>query len=269
MRRLPVRNKVAILFVVGITLVANDVSGQATDSLRLKHIFVSTNWTDAVVEVDGNVLGTAVRKQFVVPSTSKTVKLIPPTGGAWDIHPIQASIDLTAGDSVSIDLDFPHYYKFESAPYGASVVINGASGATVLGTTPFLYESRRPLSEPVEFRLAGFFPEAIAPGDAIWNRYVVEMKPENLDDIADHVYYGQNSRSRRWWIDAAAVATAATAGVLAIHYKFKADSRFDEYERTGNPALRPEIDRLDNYSAVSLVMMEAGIGLFAIRLVLR
>ena len=56
---------------------------------------------------------------------------------------------------------------------------------------------------------------------------------------------------------------------MAVHFKFKADRRYDRYVETGDPALRPAIKRYDTYSGVALGVMQAGAGLFAVRLILR
>ena len=48
-----------------------------------------------------------------------------------------------------------------------------------------------------------------------------------------------------------------------------ADNRFDRYQETGDPLLRPTIRTYDTRSAVALGAMQAGVGVFAIRLVLR
>lgn len=257
-----------VLFLLG-TLSANELVAQVADSVDTREIYISTNWPEAAVEVDGEIVGIAQRKHFSVSRDVERVRLVPPSGGGWDIRPVEVAIGDIPGDTLDILLDFPYHYKFESAPYGAEVLLEGSEGTVSLGATPFLYKTDTPLSDYVTFSLTGFLPESVEPGSAMWNRHVVELRPENLTDVSDHIYYGESRRKHRWWIDAAAVSTALAAGALAVHYKFKADNRFDEYTDTGNPDLQPQINRYDDYSTASLVVMEAGIALFAIRLILR
>jgi hypothetical protein len=66
-----------------------------------------------------------------------------------------------------------------------------------------------------------------------------------------------------------AAALAITSGAIAAHYKLKADNIYDEYAITGNPDLRSEIRRYDTYSAVALGTMQIGVGVLAVRLILR
>jgi hypothetical protein len=62
---------------------------------------------------------------------------------------------------------------------------------------------------------------------------------------------------------------ALAAGIVAVHYKFKGDDLYDEYNETGDPALRNNIDRYDNYSAIALGTMQIGVGVLAFRMVFR
>lgn len=255
-----------VVFSIGFFVPA---MGQSVDTLDVREIIVSTNWPDAAVEVDGQIIGIAQRKNFTVDREDKIIRLVPPSGGGWDIRPVEASLEGIAADTVDVLLDFPYHYKFESAPYGAEVSLGEREDRIVLGSTPFLYKSSRPLTDYVTFSLTGFIPESLEPGSDIWNRHVVELSPTNVADIPEHIYYGEPGRKHRWWIDAAAVTTALAAGALAVHYKFKADNRFDDYTITGNPDLQSSINRYDDYSTASLIVMEAGIAVFAIRLILR
>lgn len=75
------------------------------------------------------------------------------------------------------------------------------------------------------------------------------------------------ARSKRTWIDYAAVSGALVAGAVAVHYKMKADARYDVYRQTGDPTLRPEIRRLDTRSGIAVGAMQVGITVFAIRLI--
>jgi hypothetical protein len=62
---------------------------------------------------------------------------------------------------------------------------------------------------------------------------------------------------------------AALATGTAIYYKFEANRLYRDYERTGDPDLRPRIRSLDTRSAVALGVGQVGLGVFAVRLVLR
>ncbi len=71
------------------------------------------------------------------------------------------------------------------------------------------------------------------------------------------------------WVDYALIAATGASAVVAIHYKFKADRLYDDYQETGDPSLRGEIRALDRRSGIAVVGMQAGVGIFAVRLLLR
>ena len=72
---------------------------------------------------------------------------------------------------------------------------------------------------------------------------------------------------RRKWINYTAAGTSVVAGILAIHFRTKADNRFDDYLETGNPALKKQVQRLDVQSGLALGAMQIGVGVIAFRLV--
>ena len=62
---------------------------------------------------------------------------------------------------------------------------------------------------------------------------------------------------------------AVAAGAVSIHYKFKADRLNEQYEQTGDAALRPRIHDLDTRAGVALGVMQVGVGVLALRFILR
>ena len=69
------------------------------------------------------------------------------------------------------------------------------------------------------------------------------------------------------WIDYVAIGTAIAGGILAVHYRTKADNRFDDYNETRDPALKSDVKQLDLYSGVALGAMQVGLGVIAFRLI--
>jgi hypothetical protein len=95
------------------------------------------------------------------------------------------------------------------------------------------------------------------------------LKPSNEPDPTGAQVHWKPPPKRRAWIDYAALGTAVAAGVLAIHYKFKADDLYSQYEQTRDQSVRQEIKSYDVRSGVAFGVMQGGIGLFALRLALR
>ena len=76
-------------------------------------------------------------------------------------------------------------------------------------------------------------------------------------------------RRGRTWVDAAALGVALAGTAVSVHYKFQADRRFADYERTGVPLLRPDIEALDDRAAVAFGVGMTGLALFTWRLAIR
>ena len=77
---------------------------------------------------------------------------------------------------------------------------------------------------------------------------------------------GVNSKGKRW-ISFAAAGTSIAAGMLAIHFRTKADNRFEDYLESGSPALKKRVQRLDVQSGIALGVMQVGVGVIGFRLI--
>lgn len=233
------------------------------------YVAIRTNLPEATVYVDSVALGPASSGVLAVPAGAAHVRLVPPGHGSWSVPPVEAPLTVAAGDTVDVRLDFPHHYRVESVPFGASVYVETERGRELLGKTPLYHTTPAPLPGRLVVEHPGYVIVRLEPGDDVWNAHSLSLSPEqDADPTAARVPW-EPPRPPRRWIDYAAVGTAVAAGALAIHYKFKADNLYDDYVETTDPALRPQIREYDTYSAVSLGVMQAGIGLFAIRLALR
>ncbi|MEX1056000.1 MAG: hypothetical protein WED81_08205, partial [Rhodothermales bacterium] len=197
------------------------------------------------------------------------LRLAAPEGSSWTIEPVVQSIEGLVADTIDIRMDFPHYFRVESVPFGASVYHETSDGWKALGTTPLTFTSGEPLSGVLAVERSGYVIERLKPGDDIWNRFVVTLKPSNDPDPAGAQVHWKPPPKRRVWLDYAALGTAVAAGVFAVHYKFKADDLYAQYEETRDPSLRPDIKSHDVRSGVAFGVMQGGIGLFALRLALR
>ncbi len=231
-------------------------------------VVVETNHPQAAVYADEVLLGRAAERVFRVPHGVEFIRLVAGAKANWSIPPRVWEVTPGTSDTATVRLDFPYYYRFESAPFGASV-LDGGNEERLLGQTPLTRSFPDPLTRRVVIALEGYEPREISPGSDIWNVHSVELRPINDDAQAGTDVAWRPPQTRRRWIDYAALGTAAVAGVLAVHYKFKADRRYDVYRDTGDPALRPDIKRYDVYSGVALGVMQGSLGLFAIRLALR
>ena len=74
------------------------------------------------------------------------------------------------------------------------------------------------------------------------------------------------SRGNAAIMQALKIAKVAAGGALAVHFKFKADDRYDQYLETGDPEFKDQVQQYDTYSYVALAGMQVGIGVLVFRL---
>jgi len=241
--------------------------GQSGAVLRLE-----TNDPHAMVFADSVWLGPASKGVFVLPEGARVLRLVPPAADAWSIESVHAPLGaLAPGDTLALRLSFPYHYRVESIPFGASVYFVSEQGRVPLGETPLTYRSDVPLTGELLIDKPGYETARVEAGAKVWNRYVFALTPvapSSREDASPELSW-RPPKPRRAWIDYVAVGTALAAGALAVHFKMKADHRFDRYRETGDPSLRPTIERFDTYSGIALGVSQVGLGVFAIRLIFR
>lgn len=234
----------------------------------VRTLVLETNVPEALVYIDSVLVGRADRHTFEIASSVRTIHLAPPAVGSWSIPPIEAMVpapvDGVEGDTVEIGLQFPYYYAINSQPFGAEVRLLGVREQLV-GTTPVTVQLVEPAVEGFRISLPGYREVEWSPGVRLWTRYVAHLDPLD-EDVVQHVV--EDMDRRRWWIDAVTLGVIGVSAATGIHYKFKADRRYEVYEVSGDPALRPEIKRLDTRAGVALGVMQAALGVLVVRLII-
>jgi hypothetical protein len=231
-------------------------------------VVVETNLPGGMLSVGDEPLGPAGMSPFVLAPGRYRLTLHEAEPEAWRPRRAEAEVEVRAGETVTVRLDVPTRYRIESFPYGAVVTVEGEGGVRRLGETPLDYESPRPLEGTLVVEKAGHAAAEQAAGAAADNRYRFVLRPLDYEAGTAEVALGQPGPPN-YWIDVAAVGLALGAGALAVHYKFKGDDEYAEYARSGDPQQRDDFERYDTYSAIALGAMQVGIGVFAVRLVLR
>lgn len=232
-------------------------------------VLLDTNLPEAIVFADALRLGPASQGTFEIPAHTRQLRLIPPGGTLWTIAPVTAPLNLSAGDTLELHLSFPYHYQIETIPYGASVYLETLDGRAAIGETPVLYKSPQIPVGSFIIERRGNMPVTLTPGQEVWNRYVLTLDAVGLDEVRSAEMAWRPPRKRRLWIDYAAAAVAMTAGAVSIHYKFKADRLNEQYEETGDAVLRPQIHDLDTRAGIALGVMQVGVGVLALRFILR
>lgn len=230
---------------------------------------VQTNLPGATLYADSLLLGPAETGRFLVPVGTQHLRLLPPGNDLWSIEPLEVPFTAQPGDTLELDLPFPYHYKIESIPFGASVSMDANGEKALLGKTPVQFTLDEVPDNGFIVQRPGYLTEQVEAGEEVWNRTVLTLRPVAPETTTATEVNWEPPRKRHRWIDYTAAVVALGAGALAVHYKFQADRLDDRYRETTDPALRSEIQSLDTRSNIALGVMQGGIGVLAIRFVLR
>ncbi|GAB5518927.1 MAG: hypothetical protein RhofKO_11780 [Rhodothermales bacterium] len=258
-------------FVSGLLVAVIAMAG-AVGARAQTVLVVDSNLPEAVVYADQEMLGTVADGPFSLDAIPAQVRLVPPERASWSMDALRYAVDGTAvGDTLQLGLDFPYYYKIDSVPYGAMVYVRNGEQRQLLGETPLLHIEEVPLEGELVVEVPGYGRRTLTVEESrVWNRYNVTLeRMPSMGEQPGHAVSWREPRKPRRWIEAVALGTALTAGALAVHYKFKADRRFEQHAENGDPRFINDIERFDRYSGIALGTMQVGIGVLAIRLVLR
>ncbi len=235
----------------------------------LARIDIRSNDMDAAVYADSLYLGLVRGGPYWIDHAASKISLVTSRSAAWSILPIQTSFSAIPGDSVIVTLNFPMYHRIESHPYGAKAWIQKGEERRLLGLTPIVFTTSS--EAPFGFfhiEMEGYSPAVLTPKTQLWNQYNVTLSALT-QQTKQSGETGSVKKHQRKWIDWSAAAVAVAAGVVAVHYKFRADQINDEYLATGDPSLRPRVARLDDYSGIALGVMQAGFITLAVRFALK
>lgn len=249
---------------------AQDLPADSAQATAPGRVLVESNLAEGALYANEAPVGSVGEGDVVELEPGVYVLVLrEPNREAWQARQARAEVVVRSGETTTVRLDVPYRYRVESFPYGATVSLVGAAGEEVLGETPLDLQTEAPLEGDLVVTIPGHGSARQPAGAAAENRYSFVLKPLVAEDERTAEVGWSGPDGANVWIDVAAVGLALTAGAVSVYYKFKGDDLYDVYARSGDPALRPEFERYDTYSAVALGAMQVGIGVFAIRLVLR
>ena len=227
-----------------------------------------------------------------LPPKGHRLTLWPDGAEAWQGRQIDVSASVPPADTVRVDLALSRVV-ITSVPYGAEVYRQAGpdSPRQYLGTTPFVHYDPSTYSggppPPMRRELLrfvvekdGYAPEhvEVEPGADVRRELLLRPAPGAAPPGLSVYTYGEARTPGRRWVDYAAAGLAVAGAATAIYYKFEADGLDDRLRDPGDPArtdrqleadLVARRDRLDAASLVGLGAMQLGVGVLAVRFVLR
>lgn len=242
------------------------MGASSTAWAQARWVKLETNQIDSFVYADSTWLGTAERSVFQIPASTEKLILVPRSADVWSVPAISQRLEESELDTLTVKLNFPYYYRLETVPSGVDIYQTDGTIRSHLGTSPLDYVSDTPLQGELIFDRPGYVTRRVEPGDEIWNRHLVLLESvEQMDPLLRTGIRGSTQNLK--WIDYVAVGTTVVGGLLAIHYKTKADRLYDQYAETRDRALKPDVEQFDLYSGIALGAMQVGLGVLAFRLI--
>ena len=279
--------RTALAFLGALALVGASAQAQPFDleplpRAAMGYVLVESAAADVVITLDGEPVAsesvTGGRLVGPLPVGEAALALWPDGRDAWNARRADARVAVRPADTVLVQLRIPARTLVTSVPYGARVsLIEEGQPPVFLGTTPLAHDSATPLAGTLLIEQDGYAAERLVPGGTFTERHAVLLAPmaDPALAAAPGVYtYGDARVRGRRWIDYAAAGLAVAGAATSIYYKFEADriddrirDQVDTLERTAE--LEDRRRRLDGSALVGLGAMQLGVGVLAVRFVLR
>lgn len=226
---------------------------------------VDSNLEGSLIILDSTYVGTVAEGSLLrITPGEHRLGVTPAEVGSWVLSPPETSISARPGDTLEITLNFPYTYRIDSTPFGAAVYREDEDRE--LGETPLVFSTETALRAALILEKQGYATERIVPGMAVINQHAVSLRPLEGEEVASEAVEWSPPAARHKWLTYSAVGLIVAGGALAVHFKFAADDRYEEYLRTADRETKAEVDRLDRLSYVALGGLQVGVGILVYRL---
>jgi hypothetical protein len=228
------------------------------DSLRTEYssVLISTDPDTAWVLLDGTLRGiTPLFLDSLTPGMHR-IRLVDRHLNSWFNDATVDSFFCESGGARNLRYTIERRYALITSPAGARVLRSDS----LLGTTPLVLPSTSARAGPLLLRKQGFADTTVILLESRGRILVVSMHPVWEAEPSPIVEGRENVGGTR--IILAGIG-AVVAGAGAAYFKLSADEKNAEYNRTGDPALQAERNRLDAAAAVCLIATQVGVGLLA------
>ena len=218
---------------------------------------------------DGTV--TSPGPVYVLSAGEHRVELVDDATG-WNPRRVVATVQVDG--ATTAELVLPTRTRIDTLPLGAALAVVYPSGERrELGAGPVDVDLPQGTRARVVATLDDHLSAEMAlPADSSVTLILPPVGQPDADPVT--LLPMRGGTRTRTLIDIGIGAAAVAAGALAVHYKFRADDLDDEYRddmspRRGDEALLDEILRNDAYSNAALAGMQVGLGVLAVRFILR
>ncbi len=241
-----VRRISALIFLVPLIVAAQE--GEHA-SLTLE-----TNPSGADVFIDSSYIGKTPLVDHRLAPGVHVLRLFYPSALTWHAIAKSETLHVAAGSRIVRHVELGTFARIVSDPAGGKVFFDGLE----LGRTPLVLRNLHPLKGEVVIEKEGYVPQRIDLGFSPVP-FIVKLQAESetltstQGEIlpADHMLGASDH-----WLTYASASSMIVSGVVSAYLKNKANSDFDRYLLTKDPAYLASTRRLDTWAAASLVVTQ-------------
>lgn len=239
-----------------IAIVPISVAAQSSDSTKTSgSVSVFSDPPGAEVMVGDSLVGRTPLIARDMAAGLHEIRIAAPSFRDWSAMIRKESLNLQAGESLSVSYDLGSVIRVITDPAGVEVLHAGR----FLGTTPLVHHSERELTDQIVLRKEGYHQQVLPPSSL---RGIITLKAADagLKDSEMAVEWSEEN-GRQHLGEYISAAGIVVSGVAAAYFKHQANKHFEAYRLTGNPADLDETKKLDAYSAVFLVLTQISVGM--------
>jgi hypothetical protein len=222
-------------------------------------ITIYSNPDQVQVRVNSVLVGITPILDYEVESGYIIIEAISKETGIWDTQNVLQEIYVAAGKDTTIHIKFPKMVKINSIPFHAKLLVNDQfMGLTPVSVEFDRYRGKEFLIEKENYKSFRFFLENS-------NSQLYTLEPLDISALEEEntsFTYGlfhSNMKSKFLFLSGTVVTHW-----LAFYFKNLADSNFEKYNNTANPALMEKYwdntQKYDRWSDITLGVSYAFLG---------
>jgi len=206
------------------------------------NISVNTDKESAVIFINSRYAGSGSLDTILVPG--KYEIKVRSDSRRWGVQTYIDTVEISSNvENISLDYDFYKEIVIDSEPQDAYLF----NRDSLVGNTPVILYG---LEDTLTLRKPEYESKLIMPGENNNSKIRLDFTGSRREF----------SFTESPWFKVL-IGSAVALGATAAYFKLKADSRFEEYENTGDPSLLDQTEKYDLYSGISFAALQINFGI--------
>lgn len=252
----------SFLFVLFEVLVAAELKNcpQIEDWGYLKII---TRHRGLVVKIDGDLTGFSPLEIRALAPGLHHVQVGHFDPANWLNRDWVGEVNITAGDTSTIEVLFKRNYSINSRPFGAAVLLDQQK----FGETPTFLKFDAAEIKQITLSKAGYQDTILTLGSSDIQFFDIKLRKKTGEPslVLTSGQFSIKQKSKRNRNLFAAISLTVVSGALGIYFRKKANKEFNQYSQFGDPQQFNEsfdqTKKYDKYAAVSFATFQASFAL--------